>query len=99
MISGPGWTAEAVRSFLRAPFCCTPCGAVPKDDPYGHSIHNYSHNIDGTSLNDCVLDNSTEYICFEDRVRSLDLIMWYIMLDQKRWISTISHPPVFFPPI
>ena len=70
-----------------------------KDDPYGRSTHNYSHNIDGTSLNDCVLDNSTEYICFEDRVRSLDLIMWYIMLDQKRWISTISRPPVFFPPI
>ena len=100
MIGGPGWSAEAVRSFLRAPFFCTPCGAVPKkDDPYGRIIHNYSHKIDGISLNDCLLDNSTEYISFKDRVRLLDPIKWYIKLDLSvvrahPW-ATPHRPPIF----
>ena len=94
MIGGPGWSAEAVRSFLRAPFFCTPCGAVPKkDDPYGRIIHNYSHKIDGISLNDCLLDNSTEYISFKDRVRLLDPIKWYIKLDLKDGYRQLAvHP-------
>ena len=53
MLGGPGWSADTVSWFLGSPFFCTPCGAVPKkDDPYGRIIHNYSHKIDGISLND-----------------------------------------------
>ena len=49
MVGGPGWSAETMRSFLRAPFFCTPCGAIPrKDDPYGRLI--YNHKIDDVSL-------------------------------------------------
>ena len=61
-----------------------PHEAVPKkDDPYGRIIHNYSHKIDGISLNDCLVDNSTEYISFKGRVELLDPITWYIKLDLK----------------
>ena len=73
MLGGPGWSADTVSQFLGSPFICTPCGAVPKkDDPYGRIIHNYSHKIDGISLNDCLVDNSTEYISFRARVELLD---------------------------
>ena len=75
MLGGPGWSADTVSRFLGSSFFCTPCGAVPKkDDPYGRIIHNYSHKIDGISLNDCLVDNSTEYISFKGRVELLDPI-------------------------
>ena len=84
MLGGPGWSADTVSWFLGSSFFCTPCGAVPKkDDPYGRIIHNYSHKIDGISLNDCLVDNSTEYISFKSRVELLDPITWYIKLDLK----------------
>ena len=94
MIGGPSWSAEIVRSFLQAPFICTPCGAVPKKgDPYGRIIHNYSHKIDGISLNDCLLDNSTEYISFRKRVELLDQVNWYIKLDLKDGYRQLAvHP-------
>ena len=49
-------------------------GSTKKDDPYGRIIHNYSHKIGGLSLNDALIDNSTEYISFRERVELLDPI-------------------------
>ena len=72
-------------------------GRSKKDDPYGRIIHNYSHKIDGISLNDCVLDNSTEYISFKDRVRLLDPIKWYIKLDQKDGYRQLAVHQCFSP--
>ena len=94
MLGGPGWSADTVSSFLGSSFFCTPCGAVPKkDDPYGRIIHNYSHKIDGISLNDCLVDNSTEYISFKERVELLDPINWYIKLDLKDGYRQLAvHP-------
>ena len=94
MLGGPGWSADTVSQFLGSPFICTPCGAVPKkDDPYGRIIHNYSHKIDGVSLNDCLVDNSTEYISFKARVELLDPLKWYIKLDLKDGYRQLAvHP-------
>ena len=93
-IGSPGWSAQIVRSFLQASFICTPCGAVPKkDDHYGRIIHNYSLKIDGVSLNDCLLDNSTDYVSFRKRVQLLDQVNWYIMLDLKDGYCQLAvHP-------
>ena len=94
MLGGPGWSADTVSQFLGTSFFCTPCGAVPKkDDPYGRIIHNYSHKIDGISLNDCLVDNSTEYISFKGRVELLNSVQWYIKLDLKDGYRQLAvHP-------
>ena len=68
-----GQQKQCVHSYVPLS-AARPAGPFQKDDPYGRSIHNYSHKIDGISLNDCFLDNSTEYISFKDRVRLLDPI-------------------------
>ena len=84
MLGGPGWSAEMVFQFLGSPFFYTPCGAVSKrDDPFGRIIHNYSHEFNGISLNDCLIDNSTEYISFKGRVELLSSKNYYIKLDLK----------------
>ena len=58
MLGGPGWTREVVRWFLGRDFYLTPCGTVRKgDNPHGRIVHNYSHEFDGVSLNDALLDN------------------------------------------
>ena len=94
MLGGPGWSAETVSRFLGSTFYYTPCGAVPKrDDPYGRIIHNYSHQFDGVSLNDCLIDNSTEYISFKDRVKLLNQVKYYIKLDLKDGYRQLAvHP-------
>ena len=72
MLGGPGWTRTVVTEFLSNSFYTIPCGAVPKgDDPYGRIIHDYSHEFDGISINDALLDNSVKYIAFKERVRLL----------------------------
>ena len=64
-----------------------------KDDPYGCILHNYSHKIDGISLIDCLVDNSTEYISFKGHVELLDPITWYIKLDLNDGYSQLAvHP-------
>ena len=61
-----------VSDFLSSSFYTIPCGAVPKgDDPHGRIIHNYSHEFDGRSINDALLDNSVHYISFKERVALL----------------------------
>ena len=94
MLGGPGWSAATVRNFLNSTFYSTPCGAVPKkDDPYGRIIHNYSHKIGGWSLNDALVDNSTQYISFRERVELLDTVQWYIKLDLKDGYRQLAvHP-------
>ena len=60
-----------VGSFAKI-FYVTPCEAVPKgEDPHGRIVHNYSHQFDGVSLNDVLVDNSVTYISFKDRARLL----------------------------
>ena len=87
MLDGPGWSADTVSRVLGSPFFCTPWGAVPKkDDPYGRIIHNYSHKIDGISLNDCLVNNSTKYISLKGHVERLDPTTWYIKFRSQRWI-------------
>ena len=84
IFGGPGWSAETVSHFLESTFFNTPCGTGPKKgDPFGRIIHNYSHEFDGVSLNDCLINNSTEYISSEARVALLDPLNWYIKLDLK----------------
>ena len=94
MLGGPGWSAETVSHFLGSSFFYTPCGAVPKkDDPYGRIIHNYSHEFNGVSLNDCLLDNSTKYINFKDRVVLLEKASYYVKLDLKDGYRQLAvHP-------
>ena len=94
MSGGPGWAAATVSHFLNSPFICTPCGTTPKKgDPHGRIIHNYSHKIDGISLNDCLVDNSTQYISFMDRVELLNSVTWYIKLDLKDGYRQLAvHP-------
>ena len=94
MLGGSGWSAATVRRFLGAPYFCTPCGAVPKkDDPYGRIIHNYSHKIGGISLNDALIDNSTEYISFRERVELLNPVKWYVKLHLKDGYCQLAvHP-------
>lgn len=73
-----------VSDFLSSSFYTIPCGAVPKgDDPHGRIIHNYSHEFDGRSINDALLDNSVHYISFKERVELLQHVKWYIKLDLK----------------
>ena len=82
MLGGPGWSADSVSRFLGSYFFCTPCGAVPKKDyPYGRIIHNYSHKIDGISLNDCLVDNSTEYISFKGCFCSFEKLVLHKKLE------------------
>ena len=84
MIGGPGWTREHVHWFLDGDFFITPCGAVPKDgDPFGRIVHNYSHQFDGLSLNEALLDNSVSYISFKERVQLLSQATWYFKVDLK----------------
>ena len=94
MLGGPGWSAETVARFLESRFYYTPCGAVPKkEDPYGRIIHNYSHKFDGMSLNDCLLDNSVQYISFKERVELLDSAVYYVKLDLKDGYRQLAvHP-------
>ena len=94
MLGGPGWSAETVSRFLGSTFFYTPCGAVPKkSDPYGRIIHNYSHKFNGTSLNDCLLDNSIQYISFKKRVELLDSAVYYVKLDLKDGYRQLAvHP-------
>ena len=55
---------------------------MPKgDDPFGRIIHNYSHEFDGYSINDALLDNSVQYISFKKRAALLQDIKYYIKLD------------------
>ena len=73
-----------MAEFLSSEFYTIPCGAVPKgDDPYGRIIHDYSHEFNGISINDALLDNSVKYIAFKERVRLLQHVKWYIKLDLK----------------
>ena len=84
MLGGPGWSPDVVSDFLSSSFYTIPCGAVPKgDDPHGHIIHNYSHEFDGRSINDALLDNSVHYISFRERVALLQHVKWYVKLDLK----------------
>ena len=94
MLGGPGWSAETVSRFLGSTFFYTPCGAVPKKgDPYGRIIHNYSHRFNGVSLNDCLIDNSTEYISFKNRVKLLEPVLFYVKLDLKDGYRQLAvHP-------
>ena len=94
MLGGPGWSAETVSRFLGSTFFYTPCGAVPKkDDPCGRIIHNYSYKFDGVSLNSCLIDNSTEYISFRERVRLLEPVNFYIKMDLKDGYRQLAlHP-------
>ena len=94
MLGGPSWSAGAVYHFLGSQFYCTPCGAVPKKgDPFGRIIHDYSHKIDGISLNDCLIDNSIEYISFKGRVELLNSVKWYIKPDLKDGYRQLAvHP-------
>ena len=65
-------------------FYTIPCGAVPKgEDPHGRIIHNYSHEFDGHSINDALLDNTVKYISFKKRVVLLQNVTYYIKLDLK----------------
>ena len=94
MLGGPGWSAETVSCFLDSTFFYTPCGAVPKkEDPYGRVIHNYSHKFDGVSLNDCLIDNSTKYISFKNRVRLLEQVNYYVKLDLKDGYRQLAVNP------
>ena len=94
MLGGPGWSADTVSEFLGSTFFYTPCGAVPKKgDPYGRIIHNYSHEFNGKSLNDSLIDNSTEYISFKGRVQLLRTVKFYIKLDLKDGYRQLAvHP-------
>ena len=70
--------------FLSNSFYTIPCGTVPKgDDPYGRIIHNYSHEYNGRSINDALLENSVQYISFKRRVQLLQHIKYYIKMDLK----------------
>ena len=72
MIGGHGWSRPVVSNFLASSFYTIPCGAVPKgNDPLGRIIHNYSHELNGRSINDALLNNSVEYISFKARVALL----------------------------
>ena len=94
MIGGPGWTANVVRWFLGGDFHITPCGAVPKgDDPHGRIVHNYSHTVDGMSLNAALIDNSVEYISFQARVKLLAQVSWYFKVDLKNGYRQIPVNP------
>ena len=94
MIGGPGWTADVVRWFLGGDFHITPCGAVPKgDDPHGRIVHNYSHTVDGMSLNAALIDNSVEYISFQARVKLLAQVSWYFKVDLKNGYRQIPVNP------
>ena len=94
MIGGPGWTADVVRWFLGGDFHVTPCGAVPKgDDPHGRIVHNYSHTIDGLSLNAALIDNSVEYISFQARVELLAQVSWYFKVDLKNGYRQVPVNP------
>ena len=64
-----------------------------KDDPYGRIIHNYSHKIGGISLNDALIDNSTKFVSFRERVELLNLVKWYIKLDLRDGYRLLAvHP-------
>ena len=94
MLGGPGWTREVVRWFLGRDFYLTPCGAVRKgDNPHGRIVHNYSHEFDGVSLNDALLDNSVTYISFKERVHLLAQVSWYFKMDLKNGYRQLPvHP-------
>ena len=63
---------NVVANFFSSNFYTIPCGAVPKgDDPFGRIIHDYSHEFNGHSINDALLDNFVKYIAFKERVRLL----------------------------
>ena len=84
-----------VRWFLRKDFYITPCGAVPKgEDPHGRIVHNYSHQFDGTSLNDALLDNSVSYISFKERARLLAQVTWYFKVDLENGYRQVPVAPV-----
>ena len=94
MLGGPGWSAAHVRGFLGTDFWLTPCGSVEKDgDPDGRIVHNYSHQVDGTSLNEALIDNSVRYISFKSRVSLLSKVSWYIKVDLKNGYRQLAvHP-------
>ena len=84
-----------VRWFLRKDFYITPCGAVPKgEDPHGRIVHNYSHQFDGVSLNDALLDNSVSYISFKDRAHLLAQVTWYFKVDLENGYRQVPVAPV-----
>ena len=84
-----------VRWFLRKDFYITPCGAVPKgEDPHGRIVHNYSHQFDGASLNDALLDNSVSYISFKDRAYLLAQVTWYFKVDLENGYRQVPVAPV-----
>ena len=95
MIGGPGWTPAVVRWFLRKDFYVTPCGAVSKgEDPHGRIVHNYSHQFDGLSLNDALIDNSVSYISFKERARLLAQVTWYFKVDLENGYRQVPVSPM-----
>ena len=73
----------------------TPCGAVPKgEDPHGRIVHNYSHQFDGVSLNDVLLDNLVSYISFKDRARLLAQVTYYFKVDLENGYRQVPVSPL-----
>ena len=95
MLGVPGWSAETVSRILGSTFFYTLRGAVPKrDDPYRRIIHNSSHEFNEVSLNDCLINNSTEYISFKDRVELFKTVKFYGNLDLKDGYETAGFKSI-----
>ena len=54
-----------------------------RDAPYKRIIHNYSRQFNGVPLNDCLIDNSNEYMNFKDRVELFKTVNFYAKLDLR----------------
>ena len=76
MLGGPNWCKRDVEEFLGTCVYTIPCGSVPKgDDPHGRIIHDYSYAANNThSINSSLIENSVQYISFQDRVAALSQV-------------------------
>ena len=95
MLGGVGWTRKKVEDFLKRKVYVIPCGAVPKNgDKNGRIIHNYSYPYkNALSVNSALVDTSTEYITFKQRVALLAEVDWYIKVDLKNGYRQLPvHP-------
>ena len=84
-----------VRWFLRKDFYVSPCGAVPKGEvSHGRIVHNYSHQFDGVSLNDVLVNNLVSYISFKDRAPLLAQVTYYFKVDLKNGYRQVPVSPM-----